>query len=83
MRTIGIEALKQNASQVLRDVEANGVYVITVAGRPVATISPLATSSDWVSTEEVLRRMGGRRRSDDWGDDVVEFRDASPQLRDP
>lgn len=80
MRTIGVKELKQNASQVLRDVEAHGSYVVTVAGRPVATLAPIG--SEWVSSDELRRRMGGAPDGD-WGSEPTEWREASPEVRDP
>lgn len=41
-RVVGARALKQNASAVLRDVAAFGEHVVTLQGRPVATLSPYA-----------------------------------------
>jgi len=42
-RTIGVRDLKTNASALLREVERSGVeFVITVRGRPVARLEPIA-----------------------------------------
>jgi prevent-host-death family protein len=42
-RTIGVRDLKARASALLREVEADGVeFVITVRGRPVARLEPIA-----------------------------------------
>ncbi len=41
MTTVGVRELRQNASDILREVEAGDVATVTVAGRPVAQIVPL------------------------------------------
>ncbi len=41
MRTVGIRALKQNASAVVAEVAAGEVVTITDRGRPVAQLVPL------------------------------------------
>ena len=41
MRSIGIRELRQNASRVLREVEAGEVVEITDRGRPVAHLTPV------------------------------------------
>ena len=45
METVGIRELRQNASQVVAKVAAGEVITITDRGRPVAQMSPLASSS--------------------------------------
>lgn len=52
MSTIGVRELRQNASEVLREVEAGEIATVTVAGRPVAKIVPLL-GDNWVSWERV------------------------------
>lgn len=44
MATVGIRALKQNASEVVRQAAAGDVITITDRGRPVARIVPLRGS---------------------------------------
>lgn len=46
-RRVGVRELRQNASNVLRDVETLGSVTVTVSGRPAATLSP------WVAPEPV------------------------------
>lgn len=52
MSTIGVRELRQNASEVLREVEAGEIATVTVAGRAVAKIVPLL-GDNWVSWERV------------------------------
>jgi prevent-host-death family protein len=43
LRTVGIRELKARTSAVLRELQASGAeFVITVRGRPVARLEPLA-----------------------------------------
>lgn len=44
MATVGIRALKQNASEIVRRAAAGDVITITDRGKPVARIVPLRTS---------------------------------------
>ncbi len=44
MATVGIRALKQNASEVVRQAAAGDVITITDRGKPVARIVPLRSS---------------------------------------
>jgi prevent-host-death family protein len=44
MATVGIRALKQNASEIVRQAAAGDVITITDRGKPVAQIVPLRTS---------------------------------------
>lgn len=50
MSTIGVRELRQNASEILREVEVGDTATVTVAGRPVAKIVPLL-GNNWVSWE--------------------------------
>lgn len=43
MKTVGVRALKQNASAVVAEVAAGEVVTITDRGRPVARLVPLAS----------------------------------------
>ena len=44
MKTVGIRALKQNASAVVADAESGEAVTITDRGRPVAQLIPLSAS---------------------------------------
>ena len=58
MTTVGIRALKQNASEVVRQSAAGNVITITDRGTPVARIVPLRTSR-----LEEMRNSGLVRRA--------------------
>ncbi len=49
---IGVRELRQNASEILREVEAGEPATVTVAGRPVAQIVPLK-GDRWASWESI------------------------------
>lgn len=50
--TIGVRELRQNASEILREVEAGEPATVTVAGRPVAQIVPLRADR-WAAWERI------------------------------
>ena len=52
MTTIGVRELRQNASEILREVEAGESATVTVAGRPVAQIVPIR-ADQWTTWERV------------------------------
>ena len=58
MATVGIRELRQNASEILRDVEAGEIATVTVAGRPVAQIVPLSANR-WTTWERVCAVFDG------------------------
>jgi prevent-host-death family protein len=52
MATVGVRELRQNASEILREVEAGETATVTVAGRPVAQIVPIR-AEQWTTWERV------------------------------
>lgn len=52
MSTVGVRELRQNASEILRGVEAGETATVTVAGRPVAQIVPIR-AQQWTRWEHV------------------------------
>jgi prevent-host-death family protein len=80
MKTVGIRALKQNASEVVRQAAQGDVITITDRGTPVARIVPLRASR-----LEELRNAGLVRRASKPAADLalptVEITDA-PSLSD-
>ncbi len=52
MTTVGVRELRQNASEILRGVEAGEPATVTVAGRPVAQIIPIA-AGHWTSWDRI------------------------------
>lgn len=59
MTTVGLRELRQNASELLRRVEAGEELTITVAGRPSARLVPAAPRA-WRKYPEVAELFRGR-----------------------
>lgn len=53
MATVGVRELRQNASEILRHVEAGEPTTVTVAGRPVAQIIPIRAKR-WTTWDRIL-----------------------------
>lgn len=53
MQTVGVRELKQNASQVLAQVEQGESFIVTVQGRAVGSLEPTARSV-WVPAERMM-----------------------------
>ena len=71
MATIGVRELRQNASEILRDVQAGNETTVTVAGRPVALIIPLR--ADQWTTWERLRGVFDSPTDPHWDAERREF----------
>ena len=71
MSTIGVRELRQNASEVLREVEAGDTATVTVAGRPVAKIVPIL-GDNWVSWERA-KSVFGSPTDPEWDTQRREF----------
>ncbi len=56
MATIGVRELRQNASEILRDVEGGQAVTVTVQGRPVAQLTPLkaGTWTTWAHVRAIF-----------------------------
>lgn len=57
MREIPQRELRNNVSAVLREVEAGASLRVTVRGRPVADLVPVAARKRGLSPEEVVRMV--------------------------
>lgn len=58
MSTVGLRELRQDASDLLRRVEAGEEITITVSGRPSARLVP-ARPTQWRSWTEIADLFGG------------------------
>ncbi len=67
MRSIGIRELRQNASRVLREVEAGEVVEITDRGRPVARLTPIPADGPLARMRAEGRVTPARGRLEDLG----------------
>lgn len=85
LKTISVGQLRQNPTQMIRDVRAGCVYVLTDQGVPVADIAPHREFRG-VPTEKiaaVLKELATEFGPDiEWQQIVEDLRDTSP-LRDP
>lgn len=71
--------LRQNASEILREVEAGEPATVTVAGRPVAQIVPIR-AEQWTTWERV-RSVFDSPTDPSWDSERREFGVAD--MRDP
>jgi prevent-host-death family protein len=58
VESIGLRELRQNASELVRRAERGEVIVVTVSGRPVAQLGPLARGR-WRRIEDVAEIFDG------------------------
>jgi prevent-host-death family protein len=58
MESIGLRELRQNASEIVRRVEAGAAVTITVSGRPVAVLRS-ATARSWRRYEDITDLFSG------------------------
>ena len=61
MKTVGVRALKQNASAVVADASSGEVVTITDRGRPVAQLIPLPSGQ--IESLVAARRARAPKRS--------------------
>jgi prevent-host-death family protein len=59
VETVGLRELRQQASELVRRVEAGERVVITVSGRPAAVLTPPARSA-WRTFDEIAELFDGR-----------------------
>lgn len=76
--TVGLRELRQNASELVRRVEAGEEIAITVAGRPGARLVPVRPHA-WRSYEDIADLFTGRP-DPDW---QVDRDQVDQALRDP
>lgn len=79
MSTVGVRELRQNASEILREVEAGEPATVTVAGRPVAQIVPIR-AEQWTTWERV-RTVFASPTDPAWDAERRDF--GAPGLDDP
>lgn len=78
--TVGLRELRQNASELVRRVEAGEEIEITVAGRPGARLVPARPwARAWRTYDEIAGLFSGRP-DPDWQDDRAQIDEA---IRDP
>lgn len=67
MSVVGLRELRQQASELVRRVEAGEEVTITVAGRPSARLVPIAPRT-WRRWSDIAELFGGPA-DPAWGDD--------------
>lgn len=68
MRTVGLRELRQEASDLVRQVEGGQEIEITVSGRPAARMIPAAPKR-WQRWSDVAELFNGRS-DPDWRRDI-------------
>ena len=78
MDAIGLRELRQNASEIIRRVEAGESLTVTVAGRPAALLVPAATRAwrQWADISDLFSGVA----DPDWEADRELI---SEDMRDP
>ena len=61
MTEVASRELRNNTRKLLRRVEAGEDVVITVDGRPVALLRPVASRARWISKREFVHRVVPRQ----------------------
>lgn len=79
---IQVRQLRQNASKVVRDVEAHGSVVVTVNGRDAVLMTPLRGRHRWVPASEARRFWEESQPNAEWADEV-DSRRATDLIADP
>lgn len=78
MSVVGLRELRQQASELVRRVEAGEEVTITVAGRPSARLVPVSPRA-WRQWDDVAELFSGPADTS-WGEDRTHTDD---ELRDP
>lgn len=61
MGTVGSRELRNNTRDLLERVEGGEEVVITVDGRPVATLRPVGSRPRWMARREFMSRIDGHQ----------------------
>ena len=76
---MGLRELRQNASEIIRDVEAGQITLITVSGRPVAQIVPVGKRM--FRTWDEIKHIWDTPTDPHWAQELRDF--DAPGLDDP
>jgi prevent-host-death family protein len=79
MTEVASRELRNNTRALLERVEGGEEVVITVDGRPVATLQPVRSRSCWMSRAQFLDRVIGHQADAGL---LRELRDLSPDTTD-
>ena len=79
MKTIPHRELRNQSSRVLREAEAGQLFTITVDGRPVARLGPVA-GRQWVPKTEYAQLLRGGHQDPAFLRDFAELSEPSERL---
>jgi prevent-host-death family protein len=65
---VGLRELRQNASDIVRRVQAGDTVTVTVSGRPAARIIPAGRRS-WIRWNDIAGLFTADRAAEDWNAD--------------
>jgi prevent-host-death family protein len=82
MKTIPHRELRNQSARVLREAEAGQLFTITVDGRPVARLGPVARRQ-WVPRAEYAQLLRGGQRDPAFFGDIAELSEPSERLDEP
>jgi prevent-host-death family protein len=82
MKTIPHRELRNQSARVLREAEAGQLFTITVDGRPVARLGPVARRL-WVPKAEYVQLLRGGQRDPAFFGDIAELSEPSERLDEP
>ena len=84
MTTIPQRELRNNVSEILRRAEEGERFTITVAGRPVAELGPLARTGRGTSARDLWRLLVENPVDPEWAEDLRRMREEDrANSRDP
>jgi len=82
MKTIPHRELRNQSARVLREAEAGQLFTITVDGRPVARLGPVAKRL-WVPKAEYARLLGRGQPDPAFFADIAELSEPTGRLDEP
>jgi prevent-host-death family protein len=62
---VGLRELRQNASEIVRRVQAGDTVTVTVSGRPAARIIPAGRRA-WIHWADIAGLFTADRAAEDW-----------------
>lgn len=73
MNTISVGQLRQNPTQMLRNVRAGAIFTVTDHGEPIAQVVPLRQSS-WVPIDQVNQILEELPADPEWAAEIYQDR---------
>ena len=82
MKAIAQRELRNRSGEILRQAEKGEQFTITVDGRPVALLGPVARRS-WLSREDLVKILRAGHSDPDFREDVAGLGGTLDELGDP